>query len=224
MFCTSFSVGRRPLDSSNPSLQLASSLRSLVYCESSLENWFTLTLEDAIFSNLDVDFFIAISFVNLAVRSDADADDFPFFTPGVVVVSAMKGSAVAGGASASASSLALRHRSLCALAIFFLDSTLLRVPTLAADARTLIAVFSSTLPTDSSIDSSSNRDANSPWSPKYAHLEDVGADERLDELDDAEESAAMLARYINSLDTSDLLGLDESMESSDNGSARFESN
>jgi hypothetical protein len=69
-----------------------------------------------------------------------------------------------------------------------------------------------------------NRDANSPWSPKYAHLEDVGADERLGELDDAEESAAMLARYINSLDTSDLLGLDESMESSDNGSARFESN
>jgi len=69
-----------------------------------------------------------------------------------------------------------------------------------------------------------NRDANSPWSPKYAHLEDVGADERLGELDDAEESAAMLARYINSLNTSDLLGLDESMESSDNGSARFESN
>jgi hypothetical protein len=49
----------------------------------------------------------------------------------------------------------------------------------------------------------------------------VGADERLGELDDAEESAAMLARYINSLDTSDLLGLDESIES-DDGSARFD--
>ena len=74
---------------------------------------------------------------------------------------------------------------------------------------------------ESSASPETDRAANSPWSPKYAHLEDVGADERLGELDDAEESAAMLARYINSLDTSDLLGLDESIES-DDGSARFD--
>lgn len=44
----------------------------------------------------------------------------------------------------------------------------------------------------------------SPWAPKYAHLQDEDAKVRLEELEEAEESAAMLARYINALDTSDL--------------------
>ena len=45
---------------------------------------------------------------------------------------------------------------------------------------------------------------DSPWAPKYAHLQDEDAKVRLEELEEAEESAAMLARYINALDTSDL--------------------
>ena len=55
----------------------------------------------------------------------------------------------------------------------------------------------------------------SPWSPKYACLNDEDADLRLDELHD-EESAAMLMRYINALDTSDLVVGDDSILSSEN--------
>ena len=44
---------------------------------------------------------------------------------------------------------------------------------------------------------------DSPWAPKYAHLEDEGASARLEELQEAEESADMLQRYINSLSMED---------------------
>jgi len=53
----------------------------------------------------------------------------------------------------------------------------------------------------------------SPWAPKYVHLKDDDAEARLEELEDAEESAAMLARYINALDTSDLYAGDEVLSS-----------
>ena len=46
-------------------------------------------------------------------------------------------------------------------------------------------------------------------------LGDDDAEARLEELEDVEESAAMLARYINALDTSDLYVGDEVL-SSDN--------
>jgi hypothetical protein len=66
-------------------------------------------------------------------------------------------------------------------------------------------------PSEASVGADSDAQ-NSPWAPKYVHLEDQGADAQLGALDEAEKSAEMLARYINSLDTSDLFE-NESYES-----------
>jgi hypothetical protein len=94
-----------------------------------------LTVDDAIFSARDVDFFIAISFVNLAVRS-LSAFSFLCFAVNGAASETSPNDVVA---DAPASNLAFFHRVRCAAAIFFLDSTLLRVPTREAANDTLAA-------------------------------------------------------------------------------------
>lgn len=96
------------------------------------------------------------------------------------------------------------------------DATRLSRDALAAARSPSVALETPRRVGETSPESAAGTDRDvSPWAPKYAHLKDDDAEARLEELEDVEESAAMLARYINALDTSDLYVGDEVL-SSDN--------